>query len=103
MRPVTWQCAGTGWPATVSAPAAIALAAVMVVFAMAMRVTRSVQDAKVAPVAGVSCGSVEDDESLRPPQAATSSNGESRHSSRIGHLVDGRQGAERRHLVNLLN
>jgi hypothetical protein len=55
--PSSWQCAGTGAPATVSVPAAIAFAAVTVVFANEIRVARSVHDASVAPVAALSCGS----------------------------------------------
>ena len=55
--PVTWQCAGTGVPPTVSVPAAIALAAVKVVLANVMRVARSVHDVRLAPVAAASCGS----------------------------------------------
>jgi hypothetical protein len=57
IRPVTWQCAGTGVPATLSVPAATALAAVNVVLANASRVVRSVHEVRLAPVAAGSCGS----------------------------------------------
>jgi hypothetical protein len=65
--PLTWQWAGTGVPATISAPAAIGLAAVMVVFANEIRVARSAHDVNVAPVAGLSCGG--ESSSSLPPHA----------------------------------
>ena len=56
MRPVTRQCSPTAWPATVSVPAAMVSAPVMVVLANAMRLARSVQDCKVAGVRSSTTG-----------------------------------------------
>ena len=57
-------------PATVSVPAAIVLAAVMLVLANELRVARSVHEASAAPVAALSCG--KGVASSSPPQAEIS-------------------------------
>ena len=68
IRPVTRQCSGTGWPATVRVPAVTWVAAVMVVLGKLILVTRSVHASRVAGVAGLSWGRPPSE----PPQAASS-------------------------------
>jgi hypothetical protein len=57
IEPVTWQCAPTDLPGTVSVPAAIELAAVIVVFAK-VKPTSEAQSLSAAPTATPSTGKV---------------------------------------------
>src|SRR5437762_1077271 len=66
IEPLTRQCAAIGVPATVSVPAATAVADSMLEFANEILHARSVQDCSVAPVAALSCSS---SSSSLPPQA----------------------------------
>ncbi len=71
MRPVTWQCAGTGWPASIKVPAAMSLDAVMVVSGrFASLALRSAQAPTRAPaLAGVSWGTTNSSSSPQPATA----------------------------------
>ncbi len=69
IEPFTRQCAAIGAPATTSVPAATAVDDAMLVFGNESRVTRSVHELRVAPVAAGNCGKVAS--SSLPPQAVT--------------------------------